>query len=126
MSSADDLTEIEAVIARFYAAFEARSLEDMGSVWDRSDRCYCVHPGWPILHGWKAVYSSWFTLFNNTQRLQFIVFNERVELHGDFAWVFCAENLLDEDQAGSLSSINYLGQVDGLWRIIGHVGLWSP
>ena len=63
------VTEIDAVTAantEFYAAFEARDLDRMAEVWERSDRATVTHPGWPTLHGWARVAASWEAIFANT------------------------------------------------------------
>ncbi|MEZ5137009.1 MAG: hypothetical protein R2699_18680 [Acidimicrobiales bacterium] len=43
----------------------------------------CVHPGWPALHGWASVAASWASLFGGSERLQFILTDERLHRVGD-------------------------------------------
>ena len=51
MATTADIEDVLAANALFYDAFERRSLESMGQVWEHSERVVCTHPGWPILRG---------------------------------------------------------------------------
>ena len=50
----------------FYAAFEARDLDAMADVWERTERATVTHPGWPTLRGWPKVLTSWEAIFRAT------------------------------------------------------------
>lgn len=113
---------VREVNAAFYAAFEARDLDQMSDVWEHTDRVTVVHPGWPILSGWASVSASWFALFDGPQRLQFIVTDERVELADGTAWVTCNENLIDTDGTQAIAATNVFVRADGRWRMVHHHG----
>jgi len=117
-------TELEAVLAAntaFYAAFEARDLDAMSQVWEHSDRVLCTHPGWATLQGWGRVAASFFALFQNAQRLQFILTNETAEVVGDTAWVACDENILDTGNATTVAALNlFTREPDGEWTMVVH------
>jgi ketosteroid isomerase-like protein len=118
--SVDD--EVLAANRAFYAAFEALDMEAMSDVWEHSDRAACVHPGWGRLTGWGAISASFFALFQNGQRLQFILTNERVDVTGDTAWVSCDENILSEQVGGTVAALNLFARDGRTWRMVVHHG----
>lgn len=124
MPDADaDVQAVTAANAAFYEAFETRDLDRMSDVWEHSERVTCVHPGWHVLRGWGAVAGSWFALFGGPQRLQFILTNEVVEVHGDTAWVTVDENLLDGDEVGgTVTAVNLYVRDGDRWNLVAHHG----
>jgi ketosteroid isomerase-like protein len=85
---------IQDINIQFYKAFESLSLERMERVWKHSDDVVCVHPGWDLFRGWTAVRESWMTIFQNTERIQFIITNAKVrEFENIVAVVVCLENI---------------------------------
>ena len=138
MSSETDADPAEAhavsdANVEFYAAFEARDLDRMAEVWERSDRATVTHPGWPTLHGWARVAASWEAIFANTPYIQFVLTDESVTVHGDAAWVTLDENILqatggpgtgaDEELSGSrIATTNVFARADGRWRLVVHHG----
>jgi ketosteroid isomerase-like protein len=116
--------ELEAVIGAnrsFYEAFEARDLDAMSQAWEHSDRATCTHPGWPTLRGWAKVAASFFALFQNDQRLQFILTEVHADAAGDVAWVSLDENVLDVDAGLAVAAVNLFARDDdGHWRMIVH------
>lgn len=117
-----DAVAVLAANQRFYDAFEALDLDLMSDLWEHSDRVACTHPGWPTLRGWGAVASSWFTLFNNGQSLQFIVTNDHAEINGDTAWVTCDENVLGAPGGATVAATNVFVRTRAGWRIVVHHG----
>ena len=117
-----DHDELLAANRAFYAAFEARDIDAMSDVWEHSDRAMCVHPGWGSLNGWAAISASWFALFQNDQHLQFIITSERVDLHGDVAWVACDENILSDEVGGTVAALNVFVRDGTDWRLVVHHG----
>jgi len=85
---------VRAANAAFYAAFEARDLDAMADVWERTERASVTHPGWPRLSGWGKVAGSWDAIFRHTPFIQFVLTDERVDVVGDTAWVTLDENIL--------------------------------
>ena len=85
---------IQDINIQFYKAFESLSLERMEQVWKHSDDVVCVHPGWDLFRGWTAVRESWMTIFQNTERIQFIITNVKVRAFENIvAVVVCLENI---------------------------------
>ncbi len=124
-SEVTDSTAVTAVLAAtraFYAAFESADLDAMSEAWEHSDRVSCVHPGWTVLRGWASVASSWAAMFNGPQRLQFILTNESVVVHGDTAWVTIDENILDADSSATVTAINVFTLVEATWKMVAHHG----
>ncbi len=111
-----------AVNRRYYDAFEARDLDAMSDLWERSRRALCTHPGWATLEGWGAIAASYFALFQNGAQLQFVLTRERATVIGDAAWVSLDENLLGDQGGVTVSAVNLFARHDGLWRMVGHHG----
>ncbi len=94
----------------FYEAFEARDVDAMSAVWERSDRAACTHPGWPTLKGWSQVLASFDSIFEKTPFIQFFLTEQRVEIVGDVAWVVVEENVLQaHDTHGGQVAESLLG-----------------
>jgi hypothetical protein len=109
---------------RFYEAFEARSIDAMSDLWERSDRSTCTHPGWATLRGWGPIAASFFALFQGTQQMQFVLTQERAEVVGDMGWVSVDENLLGEQSGATIAAINIFVRSgsSGAWRMVCHHG----
>jgi ketosteroid isomerase-like protein len=124
---AGDAAAVATVNRRFYEAFEAADLDAMSDLWEHSDRASCVHPGWAVLRGWSAVAAGWAALFQGPQRLQFILTNEQVTVHGGTAWVTVDENIIGPD-SGAVAAVNIFVRADpaddplGGWRMVAHHG----
>ena len=85
---------LQKINSRFYNAFESLSLERMEEVWKHSDDIICVHPGWDLFSGWMAVRESWMTIFQNTERIQFVITNTKMRVFENvIAVVVCLENI---------------------------------
>jgi hypothetical protein len=96
LDSSNEKTEqaIRTINTKFYNAFESLSLERMEVVWKHSDDIICVHPGWDLFAGWIAVRESWMTIFQNTERIQFIITNAKIRVFDNvIAVVVCLENI---------------------------------
>ena len=120
-----DVTDIDDVHASndaFYAAHEARDLERMSSVWEHTERAVCIHPGWPILRGWKQIEESWKRIFEGVGRNQFIITNLATHVLGEMACVTLEENLVDRGETHALAATNVFVRRDGEWKLIAHHG----
>lgn len=118
------MTEVRLANRAFYDAFEARDLDAMSEVWERSDRALCTHPGWATLRGWAAVAGSFFALFQSSQSLQFILTQERVFVQDGVAWVAVDENLLGDQGGSTVAAVNVFVRDAGSarWRMVCHHG----
>ena len=117
-------SEVRLANRAFYEAFEARDLDAMSAVWERSERALCTHPGWATLQGWGSVASSFFALFQNVQSLQFVLTEEHVEVVGNVAWVSVDENLLGDQGGATVAAVNlFVRQTgEGRWVVVCHHG----
>jgi ketosteroid isomerase-like protein len=136
MTDAEVSGAVEAVRsanAAFYSAFEARDLDAMAEVWERSERASVTHPGWPRLGGWGRVAGSWDAIFRHTPYIQFVLTDERVDVVGDAAWVTVDENILqaaDADESGTAGALagarvaatNVFVRHGQAWRMVMHHG----
>ena len=120
----DALAHVREANRAFYDAFEARDLDAMSAVWERSERAMCTHPGWATLQGWGAVASSFFALFQSAQSLQFILTQERIHVQDGVAWVGVDENLLGDQGGSTVAAVNLFVRDDatGKWRLVCHHG----
>lgn len=112
-----------AVNRRYYEAFEAKDMDAMSDLWERSDRAICTHPGWATLEGWGPVAASFFALFQGGQQIQFVLTRETVFVAGDTAWVSLDENLLGDQGGVTVATVNIFSRRDGAgWRMVCHHG----
>ncbi len=118
---------------RFYEAFEARDMDAMSDLWERSGRSTCTHPGWATLRGWGPIAASFFALFQGSRHMQFVLTEERVEVVGDMAWVSVDENLLGDQSGATIAAVNIFvrtgaarpgpgSQPGPEWRLVCHHG----
>jgi len=67
------------------------------------------------------VAASFFALFQNAQRLQFILTNEAAEVVGDLGWVSVDENILDTANATTVAALNLFARTEaGDWIMVAH------
>jgi ketosteroid isomerase-like protein len=93
-TSEKTIQTIQEINTRFYNAFESLSLQSMEVVWKHSDDIVCIHPGWDLFAGWMAVRESWMTIFQNTERIKFIITNAKIRVFDNvIAVVVCLENI---------------------------------
>jgi ketosteroid isomerase-like protein len=115
---------------RFYQALSRRSLDEMDALWLPAEWAECVHPGWPILHGWTAIRESWAEIFSNTARFSVTITDTRVHVVGDMAWVTCLERIstggpthLDTSLA---QATNIFLRRQDRWRLLVHHASPAP
>ena len=124
---------IQEINIQFYKAFESLSLQRMEEVWKHSDEVVCVHPGWDLFRGWTAVRESWATIFQNTERIQFLIANAKIRVFENIiAVVVCLENIetiINQDKIRTrVISTNIFERqhnvrsVKDEWRMIHHHG----
>jgi ketosteroid isomerase-like protein len=101
--------------AAYYRAFAMGNFAAMSRIW-ADEQVSCVHPGWPVLVGRKAVLESWHRILGNPGA-------ERIEFHdatamvaGDEGRVLCIEVIGTMAFAAS----NWFRRIDGTWRMIHH------
>lgn len=118
--------EVHDINARFYAAFEALDMSRMEAVWLHEDYIQCIHPGWSVLTGWRAVMESWRRIFENTGQMRFRLTDVRIKVTGTLAWVTVYENLESnvqgEANAAVVLTTNIFEETRDGWRMVHHHG----
>jgi ketosteroid isomerase-like protein len=121
-----ELDEVKKAHRALYKAFESLRLGDMEKVWAHDAMVSCIHPGWPITEGWPAVRESWAVIFENTDHMKFKLTDEKVEIHGDLAWVVCMEHIRSGDLRGLVLATNVLRKDADGWKVVHHHGSAAP
>ena len=110
----------------FYRAFESLDPARMETVWVRSARAQCTHPGWRRLVGFSAVMDSWRRIFENTFGMKFDVTSVEIAVAGDVAWVVCTENITSQTYDGvsqsQVEATNVFERHEGRWLLVHHHG----
>ncbi|MBD2433823.1 MULTISPECIES: nuclear transport factor 2 family protein [Fischerella] len=117
-------SEILAVNDAFYRAFEKKDIEAMSAVWSQGTGSLCVHPGWDILRGWKAISTSWQKIFKNTPYIEINTELITVEIRDHLAYIVLVENVMQvingrKIEARSLAT-NIFEFLGGKWYLIHH------
>ncbi|TBR59595.1 DUF4440 domain-containing protein [Westiellopsis prolifica IICB1] len=117
-------SEILAVNDAFYRAFEKKDIEAMSAVWSQGTGSLCVHPGWNILRGWKAISTSWEKIFKNTLYIEINTEIMTVEIRDHLAYIVLVENVMQvingrKIEARSLAT-NIFEFLGGKWYLIHH------
>ncbi|TFI53491.1 DUF4440 domain-containing protein [Mastigocladus laminosus UU774] len=117
-------SEILAVNDAFYRAFEKKDIEAMSAVWSQGTGSLCVHPGWNILRGWKAISTSWEKIFKNTPYIEINTEIMTVEIRDHLAYIVLVENVMQvingrKIEARSLAT-NIFEFLGGKWYLIHH------
>jgi ketosteroid isomerase-like protein len=101
--------------AAYYRAFATANFSAMSRIW-ADEQVSCVHPGWPVLIGRKAVLESWRRILANPEA-------ERIEWHdatamvaGNEGRVLCVEVI----GAMAFAASNWFRRIDSIWRMIHH------
>jgi ketosteroid isomerase-like protein len=110
--------------AAFYEAFQKLDLDGMGHLWARKVQVTCVHPGWDLVVGLRAVIESWRAIFEGTGELRFHTEDAHVTVRDGVGWVVSREVLRTELQGApvenALTAVNTFVLEDDTWRIAHH------
>jgi ketosteroid isomerase-like protein len=100
----------------FYAAFNARDLDAMASLWARQSPVACVHPGWNVLTGREDVLTSWERILSNPDQARIVSGGASVNVIGSLGVVVCREFV----GGTPLLATNLFVEEDGAWRMVHH------
>lgn len=90
----DAKKEIRIINERFYESISVANLSMMEELWAKTDEVKCVHPGWPVIMGWKNVRESWQTIFESGLCFANIeVSNVYIDVNKNSAWLNCVEKI---------------------------------
>jgi ketosteroid isomerase-like protein len=98
----------------------------MESFWEKSDRVFCVHPGWQPLRGWRPVLESWKRIIANTASISFVLTQVTAHIEGALGIVTQFENISsrvgqERHTAGTVSTNLFAFDAGaGAWRIFHH------
>ena len=123
---ADEQTEILAANEAFYRAFEKKDMEAMSAIWSQGTGSRCIHPGRPVLRGWKDIRYSWEQIFKNTNYLEIDTEIIAIEIRDMLAYVIVLENVRQVSrgrniQAQSLAT-NIFERMASAWYLVHHHG----
>jgi ketosteroid isomerase-like protein len=123
---ADERTEILAANEAFYRAFEKKDIEAMSTIWSQGTGSHCIHPGRPVLRGWKDIRYSWEQIFKNTNYLEIETEIISIEVRDMIAYVIVLENVRQVSrgrniQAQSLAT-NIFERMASSWYLVHHHG----
>ncbi|MEX2431049.1 MAG: nuclear transport factor 2 family protein [Dehalococcoidia bacterium] len=126
MTNRDEIEAIKLANLGFYQAFESLDTAQMAEVWMQDESVKCVHPGWPVLHGWDLVGESWRRIFENAAAMQFTITEADVVQAGEWAYVTCTENLISvvdgRVTGGKVQATNIFCKRDDRWLLVHHHG----
>ena len=116
-----DETAVLAANDAFYQALESLSVARMNAVWWHEDWVRCLHPGWDLLVGWKAIQGSFASIFQATAQMRVVLSRVLVHVVGDVAWVSCIEQVtstIETDFSTVLvEATNLFVRRGGEWRL---------
>lgn len=124
MASNENILKVKEANTAFYNAFESLQESKMQEVWAEAEYVKCVHPGWPLLSGWKAVMASWEAIFKNTAEISFQISEVHVHIKNDLAWVVLTENIITklgaEQTVTPIHATNIFEKINDRWLMIHH------
>lgn len=110
----------------FYDALEALDEDAMEAVWAGRPADVCVHPGWPMTHGWQSIRQSWRLIFANTCYGRISLSDISMEIGGRIARVCCTENRYSVYDHGAftntVAATNLFVRTRDGWRLTLHHG----
>ena len=120
----EDRAAIAATNRNFYRAMGARDMRAMDQVWLHAEWVGCVHPGRPLISGWKAIRHSWVQIFSGEQHLQIMPSQVVIRVEDRLVWVCCIENITTHQQGTWQHSLaqatNLFQRVNDEWKLIHH------
>ncbi len=109
---------------RFYKSINGQDMEYMKMLWHNDPMSMCVHPGWPVLHGYEAIVDSWRGIFESTDHMEIQLSDICVLASLDLAWVSCEERIVSLSMSGVNASKAYTTNafklVNEQWKMVLH------
>ncbi len=126
MSAAPSVESLLQANERFYRVFESLNFDAMAALWEKSDRLYCVHPGWPALYGERPVLDSWKRIIGNTTAMSFNLTGSQALIDGNTGVVTVFEGIhstvgRERHSSGAVSTNIFAFDAQaGLWKLFHH------
>ncbi len=115
---------------KFYDARNRYDIDLIEEVWLNNGRAKCVHAGWPIVLGWRAVRESWKTIFETGGFDRVDISDFFVEVKENSAWLNCVERAtysIDDRRIVVLAqATNIFERNDGKWEMVLHHASLMP
>ena len=96
----------------------------MEELWLCEESARCIHPGWPILHGWDNIRETWKSIFDSGELLGVEASDIDIELVGNVAWITCIEKVShragDKIYESLAQATNMFERHKGDWRMVLH------
>jgi SnoaL-like protein len=109
---------------RFYRALSDLSLEEMDRIWLHGRESRCIHPGWDVLVGWRAIRESWRSIFGASPGLSVEATDVEIHVYGEVGLVHCLENIHGSGVGGEPISLaratNLYLRSTGGWKMVLH------
>ncbi|MDE3180865.1 MAG: nuclear transport factor 2 family protein [Acidobacteriota bacterium] len=107
---------------RLYQALESKNMAGIQSIWWHDEWVQCLHPGWPLVRGWRQIEESFSTIFRLTTQLSVTVSQPLVHVCGNSAWVSSTEQITmvmgGEFIATRVEATNLLERRGAEWRLV--------
>ena len=113
------MAEIETLLfanETFYVAFSERDIQQMRSLWRKSDDILCIHPGWGALRGYNDVLESWTLILGAPEKTKITPINPIATIAGAVGSVVCLEQI----ENNYLIATNLFLFEDKSWLMIHH------
>ena len=124
MSIEETQSEIRKINQKFYEALTTADISLMDEIWIQGDNVQCVHPGWPLLLGWKEVRESWENIFQSGGLTDIEISNIFIDVVDDTAWLNCTEKLsymIGEQAVITLAQTTNIFELTGsTWKMVLH------
>ncbi len=124
--SLDEKSQIITINDAFYRSFEKRDIKKMSQVWWQGATSTCIHPGGNVLQGWDVIFSSWETIFKNTDYLEIDTEPINIELGQDIAYIVLIEKVIQINRGRRLEAesiaTNSFRKMAQKWYLVHHHG----
>ncbi|CAH2054412.1 unnamed protein product [Thlaspi arvense] len=119
----DNRASVLSANARFYQSFRNGDLAAMQSLWSKSGKPCCVHPGAKGITGYEDVMESWEVVWMNYEfPLQIELKDVEAHVRGEVGYVTCMEFVKTKGSSswGAQFVSNVFERIDGEWFICIH------
>lgn len=111
--------------ARFYSALSLADVSAMQGVWVESQQATCLHPGWNVITGYKAIQQSWAAIFVNQGPTRIWCSDETITCESGLAWVSCLEHIdATATATGAILTVqarNAFYETPSGWKLMHHL-----